>query len=300
MAWFRRSAPSRGYAVVTPVPGGAAALRLDPNGDRPRVGSYVWHAGAVADAAGLAHLAREAGAQEAPLIALLSPEHYQTVVVDAPAVPEEELRGALRWKVKDLINFHIDDAVLDHLPMPGGAGRGPSLYMVAAQSRAVRDLAKPYQEAGLRLEVIDIHETAQHNLAMRLAPSDYAIALLHVEGDTGLLTFSFADNLILSRRIEGRGATGDFLFEKVAMETQRSVDYFERQHAMFPLAKLYLAPMPNAAGLRAKLAEFLGVGVDILDMNALFDLSKAPDLGDSQHQNTAFHLLGAVLREGGK
>lgn len=297
MAWFGRSAHTPDYAVVSPMSGGAGALRLRGSGEKPIVAAFAWQAQPTVSASILDHLAQQVGARDRPLIALLGTDHYQTVIVDAPTVPDEELRGAIRWKVKDLINFHIDDAVMDHMPVPGGAGRTPSLYVVAAQSQAVRELAKPYHDADLHLDVIDVRETAQHNLAMKVAPSEYAIALLHLEGDAGLLTFSFGHDLILSRRIEGRGASGDFLFEKVAMEVQRSVDYFERQHAWFPLAKLYLAPMQEAQAMRAKLLEFLPVGVDILDLNALFDFTATPDLQDAQHQNAAFHLLGAALRE---
>lgn len=297
MAWFRRSKRPRGFAVVSPMSGGAGAVRLQGEEGKPGVAAFAWRTVANPGASTLSQLAQEIGARNTPLVALLGSEHYQAVVVEAPTVPEEELRGALRWKVKDLINFHIDDAVLDHLPVQAGAGRTPSLYVVAAQSPAVRELAKPYHEADLRLEVIDVRESAQHNLAMRLAPPDYAVAVLHLEEDVGLLTFSFGDDLILSRRIEGRGATGDFLFEKVAMEVQRSVDFFERQHSWFPLARLYLAPMPEAAALRAKLLEYLPVGVEVMDLNALFDLSSAPALQDARQQNAAFHLLGAALRE---
>jgi MSHA biogenesis protein MshI len=296
MAWFRRSKHRGEFAVVSPMSGGAGALRLQGDAARPGVAAFAWRSGTVCDAHALSQLAHEIGARDARLIALLDTEHYQTVMVDAPAVPEEELRGALRWKVKDLINFHIDDAVMDHLPVPTAAGRPPALYVVAAQSAAVRELTRPYHQSGLQLEVIEVRETAQHNLAARLAPAEYAIAVLHLEGDLGLLTFSYGDDLILSRRIEGRGASGDSLFDKVAMEVQRSVDYFERQYSWFPLAKLYLAPMPAAEGLRAKLAEYLPVGIEVMDLNGLLDLSAVPPLHDPAQQNAAFHLLGAALR----
>ena len=301
MAWFealfKRSASTRGFAVVSPMTGGAGALRLQGDANKPRVESFTWHASSAAQTADSLHsLALEVGARQSPLLALLATEQYQTVMVEAPNVPDEELNGAIRWKVKELINFHIDDAVLDYLPVPGGAGRSPSLYVVAAQAPALRALAKPYHDAGLNLEVIDVRETAQHHIAQKLVPEDYAIALLHLDGDQGLLTFTFGDDLVLSRRIEGRGASGDFLFEKVAMETQRSVDYFERQHSWFPLAKLYLAPMPEAQALRAKLAEFLPVGVEVIDLNTLFDFSATPELLDAHNQNVAFHLLGTALR----
>ncbi|MEW6676830.1 MAG: hypothetical protein AB1421_02825 [Pseudomonadota bacterium] len=297
MAWFQRPNADQRMAVVSPVPGGAGALRLEGDARRPRLAAFAWSHTPLASSDTLNQLAQQIGARDAPLSALLDTAQYQTVVLEAPPVPEEELLGAVRWKIRDMINFHIDDAVLDHVPVPAGGGRTPSLYVVAARSSAVRELAKPFQEANLHLEVIDVRESAQNALAARLAPADYAVALLHMEDDTGLLTFTFGPDLILSRRIEGRGASGDFLHEKVALEVQRSVDYFERQYSWFPLAKLFLAPMAGAAPLRTKLTEFLPVGVEQIDLDSLFDLGGSADLQTPARQNEAFHLLGAALRE---
>lgn len=297
MLSFKRRAHAQNNAVLSPCQGGAAALRLDGDPGHPRVAAFV-----LADAPALTpelldRLAQEAGIRAAPLIALLDQDAYQTVLIDAPNVPDDELPSALRWKVKDLINFHVDDAVLDHLLVPGRASQPASLYVVAAQAPSVRELAQPYQKADLPLAAIDIRETAQRNLGVRLAPEDYAVAILHFDGEAGLLTVTFGADLILSRRIEGRGAGGDFLFDRVAMEVQRSVDYFERQFSWLPLAKLYLAPMPDAALLVRKLAEYLPVGTEVLDLGRLFDLSGQERLLDERVQNRVFHLLGAALRE---
>lgn len=294
---FKRKTRTARHAVLSPCQDGVAALRLEGDARRPRLAAFVNIEATAADADLLERLAREADIQNTPLIALLGQDAYQTVQVDAPNVPDDELASAIRWKVKDLINFHIDDAVLDHLPVPGRGGQQPSLYVVAAQSPAVRELAAPYHQADLPLAVIDIRETAQRNLSVRLAPEDYAVALLHFDGESGLLTFTFGDDLVYSRRIEGRGAGGDFLFDRVAMEAQRSVDYFERQFSWLPLAKLYMAPMPESALLARKLGEYLPVGSEVLDLGRLFDFSGQDRLLDERIQNRAFHLLGAALRE---
>ncbi|MDP2430615.1 MAG: agglutinin biogenesis protein MshI [Pseudomonadota bacterium] len=292
----RRAHPTRN-AVLSPCQGGAAALRLEGDPGHPLVAAF-----AVADNPALTpdlleRLANEAGIHTTPLTALLDQEAYQTVLIEAPNVPDDELASALRWKVKDLINFHIDDAVLDHLPVSGRNGQPPSLYVVAAQAPAIRELARPYHQAGLPLATIDIRESAQRNLGVRLAPEDYAVAVLHFDGESGLLTFTFGEELVLSRRIEGRGTGGDFLFDRVAMEAQRSVDYFERQFSWLPLAKLYLAPMPDAALLVRKLAEYLPVGAEVLDLGRLFELHGQEPLLEERMQNRVFHLLGAALRE---
>ncbi len=305
MKWFKPRAGSRSLAVLTPVSGGVAALRVQDDGEKVHVLAYSRRDNTAPRTAVTAEMlnqvAADVGIRSTPLLALLDQDAYQTMMVEAPSVPDDELKSAIRWKVKDLLSFHIDDAVLDHLPVPGGSGgRQAGLFVVAAQAVAVRALAEPYHAADLPLEVIDIRESAQHNLASRIAPTDYAIAILHFDGENGLLTFSFGPNLVLSRRIEGRGATGEALHDRVAMETQRSVDFFERQYSWFPLAKLYLAPQAESMGMLRRLHEYLPISVDVYDLAKVFDFS-APAVAAIQWekvevQNSLFHLLGASLR----
>lgn len=303
MNWFKPS--PRTHAVLSSYLGGVAALLVQDEGEKARIQAFSCRENISISPDVLNQVASEAGVKDAPLIALLEHDHYQAVMVEAPSVPDDEIKSAIRWKVKDLLNFHIDDAVLDHLPVPGGGGRPPSLYVVAAQSAAIRALVAPYHDAGLQLDVIDIRETAQHNLAMRIIPTDksgearYAVAVLHFDGENGLLTFSFGDSLIMSRRIEGRGAAGETLLDKVAMEVQRSVDYFERQYSWLPLAKLYLAPCEETKALLRRLGEYLPVGVESLDLARVFDFTGQIQLQSAQVQNAAFHLLGASLRRVG-
>lgn len=302
MNWFKPRLHTKNHAVLTPIAGGVAAMRVQDDGVQARVLTYVqldaesgFDRGTLS-AELLRRAAGDADIKSTPLIVLLNPDSYQTLIVEAPSVPDDELKSAIRWKVKDLLSFHIDDAVIDHLPVPGGGGRPATLYVVAAQSSVVRALAQPFHDVDLQLDVIDIRETAQHYLAMRIAPADYAVAVLHFDGDNGLLTFSFGASLIMSRRIEGRGAAGENLFDKVALETQRSVDYFERQYSWLSLAKLYLAPMSQAPALLRRLNEYLPIGSENFDLTKLFDLSGQPALQDEQSQNSAFHVLGASLR----
>lgn len=295
MNWFRPAKSHNHYAVLSALREGAGALRLEP-GPRPRITGAIISHDTPRSAEDWRRLAQAAQLGGARLITLLDPTAYQTLVVEAPSVPEDELRGALTWKVRDMINVHTDDAVLDYLPIPASEGRQPSLYVVAAQAATVRALAQPFQEAELPLEVIDIRETAQHQLAQRLMPEGYAIGVLHFDGQHSLLTFSYGEALVYSRRTDGRGAAGTALYERVAMEAQRSVDYFERQFSWLPLSRLYLAPMVNAEELRQRLESYLPVGVELIDLDTLFDFNGVHILSEPHARNQAFHLLGAGLR----
>jgi MSHA biogenesis protein MshI len=297
MKWFKPRRRARGHAVLSPLQNGVAALLVRNEGEKVRIQAFAQTDGVALNAMVLNLVAAEAGVKNLPLISLLSQDSYQTIMVDAPSVPDDEIKSAIRWKVKDLLSFHIDDSVLDHLPVPGGGGRPASLFVVAAQASALRAHVQPYHDAGLMLDVVDIRETAQHNLAMRFMPADYAVAMLHFDAENGLLTFSFGTNLIMSRRIEGRGATGESLLDKVALETQRSVDYFERQYSWLPLSKLYLAPTSQSEELLRRLGEYLPVRAEAMDLAQVFDFSEHARFQDMQQQNTAFHLLGASLRQ---
>lgn len=295
MAWFRRSKSNDAYAVLVAGEDGVAAIRLEA-GARPRVAAWHWTPAPLVDADGLAQAAADAGVQRSPLITLLARGAYQLVMTEAPNVAKEELASALRWRVRDLINFHIDDAVLETLEVPATAGRQRSLYVVAAQSGKVREETERFRRAGLDLQVIDIRELAQRNISARLEPEGYALALLHFDGRHGLLTFSYGGELILTRDIESRGEDAESLMERIALEAQRSVDYFERQYSACHLARLYLVAPPGSEGLRRRLTEYLPVPVEPLDLATVFDLSGQEALLDPARRVQAFHPLGAALR----
>src|SRR5690242_7196411 len=38
---------------------------------------------------------------------LLRPGEYQMLVVEAPTVPHAELKSAIRWRIKDLLEYHV-------------------------------------------------------------------------------------------------------------------------------------------------------------------------------------------------
>jgi hypothetical protein len=49
---------------------------------------------------------------------------YQFMSVEAPNVPREELKTAMRWRLKDMLDFPVDDATIDVLDMPADPNAG--------------------------------------------------------------------------------------------------------------------------------------------------------------------------------
>ncbi len=273
----------------------------------PRVECCEYHETGTVSASALEKVRRESGVNGHHFTTLLAPGEYQMLLVEAPNVPVNELKTAVRWKIKDGLNFHIDDATVDVLQIPSskyGAERPASLYAIAASNATIQKRIELFDQAKLPLEVIDIPETAQRNIAALFEQEDRALALLAFDEYGGLLTFSSGGELYLSRRIEItagqlRDANEDLrgqYRDRVELELQRSLDYFDRQFNHVPVSRLLISA-PDDAGLADFLASAVEARVEKLDLSQVMDISKVPALGDSEFVANALPALGAALRQ---
>ncbi|MEO1767303.1 agglutinin biogenesis protein MshI [Thiobacter aerophilum] len=257
------------------------------------------------DVAALARLAREMRLAEYRVSVLLGLDQYQMMVVEAPGVPPEELKVAVRWRVKDMLDYHIDDATLDILtipPGPSGGTRAQSLYVVAARNEVIAGYITRCQQAGIPLSVIDIPEMASRNLASLVAQPGRGVAMLAFSNEGGLFTVSHEGELYLARHLEvtlddlANGGVREAHFERITLEVQRSLDYVERQFGFVAVAHLWLAPNPVAQALREHLAGNLYLPVSVLDLGEILDFSRVPELAGLEAQTRFFLPLGGSLR----
>ncbi|NRR31872.1 agglutinin biogenesis protein MshI [Oxalobacteraceae bacterium] len=239
---------------------------------------------------------------------LLADGEYQLLSVDAPNVPREELKTAVRWRLKDMLDFHVDDATIDVLDIPGdqngGNQRGNAMFAVAARNSLLEARQQLFTEAKMHLRVIDIPEMAQRNISALLEPEGRGLALLSFNHAGGMLTVTFKGELYLSRRIDvtlGQLLEPDtdrqqVCFDKIALELQRSLDHFDRQFHFISVSKLLLAPT-GAPGMHEYLASNLYMPVEAMELGDVFDLSNMPELQDMEQQPRYFLTLGAALRD---
>ncbi len=272
----------------------------------PVVTLATCHAGDSAEAA-LEKIARECHADRHQCTTLLAPGEYQILSVDSPGVPPAELKSAIRWRLKDLLDYHVDDATIDVLDIPqdrNAPARSHVMYAVAARSSTIEQRQALFGQARIPLAVIDIPEMAQRNIAALVEPEGRGVAMLSFDAEGGLLTFSAGGELYLARHIDvplaGQSEGGQRIaaFERIALELQRSLDHFDRQYHYVTVAKLVLAPMASeSAGLQEYLAENLYIPVEALDLGSVLDLSGAPALQQPEQQQRYFMALGAALRQ---
>ncbi|MFC4931302.1 agglutinin biogenesis protein MshI [Massilia sp. GCM10023247] len=310
MRFFRKAKKREGWLAIALQRDGLAAVSMQTAaGMRPQVRQAGFYPGSdfadLLDKAG-----RDLHTHAYRTITVLAGGEYQVVSVDAPNVAPDELRTAVRWRLKDMLDFHVDDATIDVLDLPvdpNAAVRAQhSMFAIAARNSVIEARQKLFTAAKVELAVIDIPETAQRNISALVEPPGRGVAMLSFGEEGGLLTISYRGELYLARRIdigldhlldaelERRHAS----FDRVTLELQRSLDNFERQYSFISVAKLVLAPSA-IAGLEDYLSSNLYTPVETLDLAALFDFARAPHLADPLQQQRFLVPLGAALRHEG-
>jgi MSHA biogenesis protein MshI len=251
----------------------------------------------------LAKLAADHDLARSRCTTILDTNEYTLLLTEAPDVPPDELRAAIRWRIKELIDFHINDATLDVFDLPGekAAGRARSMYAVAARSAAIQKRADMMSAAGINLDVIDIPEMAQRNLAALLPDDAKGVVLLSLTPGGGLITITKQAEIYLSRSIDvgidmlTQSPDTAELFDRIALEVQRSLDYYDSHFRQAPINTLALAPMSREIpGLADYLKANLNANVLTMDLTQLMkcEAQIPPAL-----QSVCLNALGAALRQ---
>ncbi len=232
-------------------------------------------------------------------VLLLPHGQYQMLQIEAPAVAAGELRNAVRWKIKDMVDFPVDDAGIDCLPPMAGA-RAAQIYVVAASRSVLQSWTRLFQDAKAPLHAIDVPELAQRNVAALFEDKNRGLALLSFDDGGGRLTFTYQGELYFSRHIDvapGEMTGSDtVLYERVLLDVQRTLDNVDRSYSAISITRLLVSPPPGAAKFVDYLRENLYQPVETLDLSRQIDIAKVPGLAKPAAQGPALLAVGAALR----
>lgn len=294
--------------VITPQ--GVAFAEIDAKGQkRPRLMACSYqNIDAASQAQSLSRLAQSHQLKKSECHTVMPLGSYHLLLIESPEVPAPELRAAVRWRIRELIDFHVDDAVLDVFDAPASGARGQThLYVVVSRSADVKQLADSLQDAGINLSVIDIPELALRNLAAQLPEDEQGVAMLYFGAQRGLMALCRNRTLYLARTLDIgldrlREAIVDgqteALFDGLALEVQRSLDYYDRHFQQAPITHLLITPLAEPLpGLVESLSSSIGLKVRMLQLAEIVDgADKVPvdQIGES------VLAIGAALRSESK
>ena len=252
-----------------------------------------------------AQQAEELDLQRTPTSSVLSSDAYQLQLLEIPNVPKDEILSAIRWRLKDLLSFPLEEAVVELLEMPPHSNPGAphTAYAVVTRRSEVMQQIERMKLADLNMDVIDIPELCVRNIAVMLPQDKDGVAFLHFTDSCGYLTITRQGVLHLTRHLDtGRRAlaaasSDEFTMREliggIALELQRSLDYYESHYDCRPVTQVVLGPGADLDALPRGLAEDLGVSVESIDFQDLFSLETevSPAV-----QGSCLLAVGAALR----
>lgn len=229
---------------------------------------------------------------------------YQLLLVDSPDVPADEMRGALRWKIKDLISTPLEESGIEYfyLPDDGAHSRKKMIYVVVAELSRLKQIVELIKVVDLNLISIDINELVMRNLATSLIDPGFegrGVAIARLRQGRGSVSLFKQGNLYLSRQFDLEYSAGllESLPEEIlSLELQRSLDYYERQMGQAAPGVVYVCGDGVAEDkISSNLRDTLISSIQYLDVAAIFGV---PEDADPQILQQCLGAIGGSLRVG--
>ncbi|MBF0188338.1 MAG: hypothetical protein HQL50_10490 [Magnetococcales bacterium] len=248
----------------------------------------------------------------------MSHDKYELFPAEAPNVPESELSTAMRWRIKDRLEYSPQEAVVEVFGLPGesmGAGDegdGKKVYVVACRENEIKSIASTFHRQRLNLQAIDIVEMSLRNLAVLHEDDLEGIAMLLVERTSGMVLVTRQGTLYLARHfeigldkmLEDLGGSADVdrevlmncrAIDTIALDVQRTLDYYESHFRQPPVSSLHIFPMEvMIPGIKSVISDKLGIRVKDYPVHELLEFSSEFDPLDLSRCLTS---IGTALRK---
>ena len=298
--WLSKRRAKPGRVGLTVGPDGLALAHLDGSGSLVHCQFYPVAEGGAKQ---LQAIVDQHNLADIPCTVVLHPAFYQLLLAETPQVKGDEMSAAVRWRVKELLNYPLDQAAIDYFTLAEDAyrGRQKMFYAAALPKQELQNLVTPVEASGLLLDCVEITELAMHQLSARLPSDAGGVALVQLYDGGGLINLVEDGAIYLSRRLdvglEAFSPTGNnqIFFDTLFLEIQRSLDFYESQLGKGIITQLHYSPgLPETAEIGKFLSEQLALNVSALDLSPLKLVATLDEELDEQMSRCA-SAIGAAL-----
>ncbi len=282
------------------LPGGVAVTQVRAGRKNPGEilrSEFVEADGQEAQIEALKDWVRSNSLQKTPCVCLVATEDCDVYQVEKPEVEDAEMLQALTWKIKDLVNYDVANAVVDCYPMPvSSKNKQQQVGVVAAREAVVRNYIDSIKSSALALDALDIHELARSNLQAVKNSAGSSMALLTMTENSGLLSIYHDTDLYVSRefmigleQLEQAGGEDTEVYDSLQLEIQRSLDYFESYYGIGAVSSLRVFPqLPATEKMAMYLQNLASFDIDFIVFGA--------DEDSEGLEPQCFHAYCAAMR----
>ncbi|KTD82579.1 type IV pilus biogenesis protein PilM [Legionella waltersii] len=230
---------------------------------------------------------------------ILSPSFYQLIQMDAPeAIEESEMAKALRWQLKGLVDYPLNDIAVDAFMIPphGSGNRRKKVFVAATLQSELLNKIRLFEDCFLNVSSVTIAEMALSALVAYFSTSKETSAIvISFDDDMCQLYVYFQGDLYLCRSLPinksitepNSAANHDML-----LEIQRSIDYCLMELKLpEPQQILFTPTFYEASDLFLFLQEELGKEVKLIDASPFFQAETTP----TETVAHSFYAIGGAL-----
>jgi len=247
--------------------------------------------------AALAEWVRNKRLRGYPAVITLQPGAFGVHQIERPEVPDVELRAAVRWKIKDFIDYPPNQAIVDVFAVPDGRQtRKASIYVVSARNADMTARVAMVKAAGLDPNRVDIADLALRSLVNRALDIDETVAVLLLMERRGQIQICRGDTFYLARALDfglsslsappsdqGLSFTNTDVDDRIALEIQRTMDYYDSNFGQAPVRRLLMiGDGDGLVRLAAYVETALGLKAEVFDCATLSQSAQGPQVGPSE------------------
>ncbi len=250
----------------------------------------------------LSHVVKQYHLSTVPVNWLLTSQDYQLFLIESLPVKAEELKEAVNWRVRSLITYPMNEAVIDYFRLPLKkelATESPLVVAVVSKKNYLQTILPLFQTSELHVAAIDIPELALRNLSALYENDEKSIAFLYFYDNMAVLNITRQKILYFTRDInlaieKEQSDKQLFDYEKISLDILRYFDYYQSQWRHPSPSHMYIAAENSDVEIIAKsLSSYLDVFIQPYSLPSVFSSQKDINTIEKKYLLT----IGGALRE---
>lgn len=233
---------------------------------------------------------------------ILFPGQYQLILMDALQIPEADMAKALRWSLKGLSDYELDDVAIDAFMLPTVTDELQKKTMVAITPlSALNKMRAIFESACLEVTVASIAEMALKNLLELMFPvttdgDTPPLLVISLCGTIRKLHIVYHNTFYLVRELTpSTPVSSDEPAEmaNIILELERSIDYCVNKLRLPEPAQILFTPGFHQSVAYFKIIEEkLTINTGIIDLNHYLTIE--PKLSLEEQHDVFYSITGAI------
>jgi len=226
---------------------------------------------------------------------ILHPDYYHLTLIDTPEVPEAEHKEAVRWQMKDIVEYPLEDVAIDIFHPGGKEGNLKKTYVIATQNSSLQKIINIIQNCELLPAAVDIREFAMRNLASKLAKAEETIGFLDVFNDKCIMVTIQQNNIQFVRHIPtGLNSIKNGDYSQLTTEIKRSFNYCETECGLPLPTEIFMPPMADTDNeIPVNIEKNINKKTSVIRLQDIVELEAS---ADQQIEFNCWVAIGGALR----